>query len=75
MVKVGDAIAQRNWAKFKELEKEFIAQHGVEKWEEFFAFRLKPALDKDSERWLLIQWCSKGIKSVKEVTYDDNAAA
>jgi len=69
------AIAQKNWARFKELEKEFVAQHGVEEWEEFFAFRLKPVLDKDSDRWLLIQWCSKGIKSVKEVTYDDNAAA
>jgi len=58
------AIAQRNWVRFKELEQEFVAQHGVEEWEEFFAFRLKPALDKDSDRWLLIQWCSKGIKSV-----------
>ena len=59
------AIAERNWEKFKEVEKQFVIKHGVEAWEEFFAFRLKPALDKDSDRWLLIQWCSQGIKSVK----------
>jgi len=47
----------------------------VEEWEDFFAFRLKPALDKDSDRWLLIQWCNTGIKSVKKVTYDDSTAA
>jgi len=47
----------------------------VEEWEDFFAFRLKPALDRDSARWLLIQWCNTGIKSVKKVTYDDSAAA
>ncbi|MEA5618653.1 hypothetical protein VB711_12510 [Cronbergia sp. UHCC 0137] len=61
------AIAERNWEKFKEVENQFVTKHGVEAWEEFFAFRLKPALDKDSDRWLLIQWCSKGIKSVKIV--------
>ncbi|MFO5494853.1 MAG: hypothetical protein ACLBM6_20480 [Cuspidothrix sp.] len=61
------AIAERNWEKFKEVEKQFVIKHGVEAWEEFFAFRLKPALDKDSDRWLLIQWCSQGIKSIKTV--------
>ncbi len=61
------AIAERNWERFKEVEKQFVAKHGVEAWEEFFAFRLKPALDKDSDRWLLIQWCSQGIKSIKTV--------
>lgn len=61
------AIAERNWERFKEVEKLFVTKHGVEAWEEFFAFRLKPALDKDSDRWLLIQWCSQGIKSIKTV--------
>ncbi len=61
------AIAERNWEKFKEIEKEFVSRHGIEAWEDFFAFRLKPALDKDSDRWLLVQWCSKGIKSVRNV--------
>ncbi|MBK1987289.1 hypothetical protein A0J48_007025 [Sphaerospermopsis aphanizomenoides BCCUSP55] len=61
------AIANRDWKRFKEVEKQFVAKHGVEAWEEFFAFRLKPALDKESDRWLLIQWCSGGIKSVKTV--------
>jgi hypothetical protein len=55
------AIAERNWQRFKEVEKQFVIQHGVEAWEDFFAQRLKPALDKESDRWLLVQWCSKGF--------------
>jgi hypothetical protein len=61
------AISERNWTRFKELEAEFVDQHGIEIWEDVFNFRLKPALDKDSDRWLLVQWCSQGIKSVKKV--------
>ncbi|MEA5508061.1 hypothetical protein VB735_34265 [Halotia wernerae UHCC 0503] len=60
------AIAERNWERFKEVEKQFVAQHGIEAWEDFFAQRLKPALDKESDRWLLVQWCSKGF-TVKDV--------
>lgn len=62
------AISNRNWAQFKELEAEFVDKYGIEVWEDVFNFRVKPALDKDSDRWLLIQWCSAGIKSVKVVT-------
>ncbi|RUS95219.1 hypothetical protein DSM106972_090960 [Dulcicalothrix desertica PCC 7102] len=61
------AIGERNWARFKELEREFASKHGLEVWEDVFNFRLKPALDKESDRWLLVQWCSAGIKSVKVV--------
>ncbi|MBC5798207.1 MAG: hypothetical protein VKL60_09525 [Sphaerospermopsis sp.] len=61
------AIAERNWEKFKEIEQQFVSRHSIEAWEEFFAFRLKPALDKDSDRWLLVQWCSEGIVSIKNV--------
>lgn len=61
------AISDRSWERFKELEKQFVTRHGVNAWEEFFAFRVKPALDKESDRWLLIQWCSGGIFSVKDV--------
>ncbi|MFM5888880.1 MAG: hypothetical protein ACKOQS_11415 [Dolichospermum sp.] len=61
------AIAERNWEKFKEVEKQFVSRHGIEEWEEFFAFRLKPSLDKDSDQWLLAYWCSEGIISVKNV--------
>jgi uncharacterized protein (UPF0371 family) len=60
------AISDRNWERFKQVEKKFVIEHGVEAWEDFFAFRLKPALDKDSDRWLLVQWCSTGIVSVKD---------
>lgn len=61
------AIGERDWSRFQELEREFANQHGVEVWEDVFNFRLKPALDKESDRWLLVQWCSAGIKSVKVV--------
>ena len=61
------AIAERNWEKFKEIEKQFVSRYSIEAWEEFFALRLKPALDKDSDRWLLVQWCSQGIVSIKNV--------
>ncbi|QLE55385.1 hypothetical protein [Nostoc sp. TCL26-01] len=62
------AIGSRDWEQFKNLESDFVRQYGVEVWEEFFNFRLKPALDKDSDKWLLIQWCSKGftVKTVVE---------
>jgi hypothetical protein len=60
------AISERNWERFKEVEKQFVTQHSIEAWEDFFAFRLKPALDKESDRWLLVQWCSKGF-TVKDV--------
>ncbi|MBD2303777.1 hypothetical protein H6G80_29945 [Nostoc sp. FACHB-87] len=60
------AIADRHWESFKVVEKQFVTKHGVEVWEDFFAFRLKPALDKESDRWLLVQWCSKGF-TVKDV--------
>ncbi|RCJ26195.1 hypothetical protein A6770_26655 [Nostoc minutum NIES-26] len=60
------AIRDRNWERFKEVEKQFVTKHGVEAWEDFFAFRLKPALDPESDRWLLVQWCSKGF-TVKDV--------
>jgi len=62
-----NAISDRNWQQFKSLEADFVSQYGVDVWEEVFNFRLKPALDKNSDRWLLIQKCSTGIKSVKIV--------
>ena len=61
------AIAERNWQQFKSLEFSFVDQYGIDVWEEVFNFRLKPALDKDSDKWLLIQKCSTGIKSVKQI--------
>ncbi|MFM5962483.1 MAG: hypothetical protein ACKOQ2_35945, partial [Dolichospermum sp.] len=46
------AISDRNWEQFKKLERDFVNQYGVDVWEDVFNFRLKPALDKDSDRWL-----------------------
>ena len=67
LIPILSAISDRNWECFKEVENQFVAIHGVEAWEDFFALRLKPALDRESDRWLLQQWCSLGIISVKNV--------
>lgn len=67
IVSMLNAISDRNWQQFKSLEINFVTQYGVDVWEDVFNFRLKPALDKNSDRWLLIQKCSTGIKSVKIV--------
>ncbi len=61
------AIADRNWEQFKQLEADFVTQYGVEVWEDVFNFRLLPALDQESNRWLLVQKCATGIKSIKTV--------
>ncbi|WP_414552586.1 hypothetical protein [Anabaena sp. CCY 0017] len=59
------AISDRNWLRFKELELEFADNYGVETWADVFNFRVMPALEPEAKRWLLIQKCSQGIKSVK----------
>ncbi|WP_375509691.1 hypothetical protein [uncultured Nostoc sp.] len=61
------AIGDRQWQQFKELEANFVSQYGVEVWQEVFNFRVLPALDKDSNRWLLVHWCGEGINWVKDV--------
>lgn len=67
LIPILTAIYARNWQDFQEKEAQFVEKYGIEAWEEFFAFRLKPALDKESDRWLLAQWCQTGIVSVKDV--------
>ena len=67
---VGDSAERcaggnRNWLRFKELELEFADNYGVETWADVFNFRVMPALEPEAKRWLLIQKCSQGIKSVK----------
>lgn len=64
------AISDRDYRRFNQLEWDFANTHGVETWQDVFNFRVLPALDKDSNRWLLIQKCSTGIKSVKVVNDD-----
>ncbi|HLO86366.1 MAG TPA: hypothetical protein VK203_15405 [Nostocaceae cyanobacterium] len=61
------AIGERDWQKFQDLEGDFVRQYGVEVWQEVFNFRVLPALDQDSNRWLLIQWCGEGIVWEKNV--------
>lgn len=68
IIPIFTAISDHQWEKFQELEADFVSQHGIEVWQEVFNFRIKPALDKESDRWLLIQWCGQGINWVKNVS-------
>jgi hypothetical protein len=61
------AIGSRSWQQFKDLEADFCTVYGVSVWQEVFNFRVLPALDKDSNRWLLVQWCGEGINWIKDV--------
>jgi hypothetical protein len=58
------AINDRDYRHFKELQTTFVSQHGVEVWEDVFNFRVLPALDQQSHRWLLQAWCTKNTASV-----------
>jgi len=62
------AIGNQNYLKFQELENAFVSQHGEEVWQEVFNFRILPVLDKSTSQWLLMQWSSHGINSIKTVT-------
>ncbi len=62
------AIGNRNYSRFQELENAFVSQHSQEVfWQEVFNFRLLSALDKPASQWLLVQWTSDGINSIKTV--------
>ena len=67
LIPILSAISDRNWKRFKDLEINFASLHGVEVWEDVFNFRVLPALDSLAKKWLLVQKCSRGIKSVKVV--------
>jgi hypothetical protein len=49
------AISNRNYPQFEQLGSQFATSYGVEVWEEYFNFRLLPALDNASSNWLLQQ--------------------
>ncbi|BAY24082.1 hypothetical protein NIES2100_38750 [Calothrix sp. NIES-2100] len=61
------AIGNKDYAQFQELEQAFVSQHGEEVWDQVFNFRVLPALDKPANQWLLMQWMSHGINSIKTV--------
>ncbi|MBH8566576.1 hypothetical protein I8748_31235 [Nostoc sp. CENA67] len=61
------AIGNQDYSRFQELETVFVSQHGEEVWQEVFNFRLLPALDKPASQWLLNQWLSAGINSIKKI--------
>lgn len=62
------SISDRNWAQFKQLEREFAGLHGVETWADVLNFRIMPALDGKAKTWLLVQKCSQGIRSVRKIS-------
>ncbi len=59
------AIGNKSYNHFQELEQTFVSQYGEEVWEQVFNFRILPALDKPASQWLLAQWMSHGINSIK----------
>ncbi|MBH8552859.1 hypothetical protein I8751_10860 [Nostocaceae cyanobacterium CENA357] len=61
------AIGDQDYSKFQELETAFVSQHGEEVWQEVFSFRVLPALDKAASQWLLNQWLSAGINSIRKI--------
>lgn len=61
------AIGNRNYSRFQQLEQAFVSQHSEEIWQEVFNFRVLPALDKPASQWLLAQWMSHGINSIKKI--------
>jgi len=67
IIPILSAIGDRSGQQFKELEADFVCQYGVEVWQEVFNFRVLPVMDKDSNRWLLVQWCEERINWVKDV--------
>ncbi|WP_026104272.1 hypothetical protein [Anabaena sp. PCC 7108] len=61
------SINDRDYLQFKELEKAFVTENNVEIWQDVFNFRILPALDQQSKKWLLQAWCGEGIASVKDL--------
>jgi len=62
-----ESVGNKDYTHFQELEQFFVSQHGEEVWQEVFNFRILPALDRPANQWLLAQWMSHGINSVKVV--------
>ncbi|BAY07905.1 hypothetical protein [Calothrix sp. NIES-2098] len=58
------AINDRDYPRFQELQTTLINQYGVEVWQDVFNCRVLPALDQESNRWLLQAWCTKETASV-----------
>lgn len=53
LISLLSAIGERDYSQFTLLEDNFVVQYGTEVWEEYFNFRLLPALDDLSSNWLL----------------------
>jgi hypothetical protein len=58
IISILTAINDRDYARFKELQTTFVEQHGIEVWQDVFQCRVVPALDQQSNRWLLNAWCN-----------------
>lgn len=67
LIELLTAIGNQNYPRFQELENAFVSQHGEEVWQEVFNCRILPVLDKSTNQWLLVQWASAGINSIKTI--------
>lgn len=63
MEKFLNAINNRSFSQFRELEIAFVSQDTVEEWQEYFNFQLLPSLDRDSNQWLLKQFLGRGTNT------------
>ncbi|MBD2202327.1 hypothetical protein H6G33_11895 [Calothrix sp. FACHB-1219] len=57
IISILTAISDRDYARFQQLQTNLVKQHGVEVWQDVFGSRVLPALDQQSNRWLLKLWC------------------
>lgn len=69
LIPILTAIAARDWEGFKKLEEQFVTKYGAKEWQAFFADRLKPLLDKESDNWFLTQQYSTDILSGQDITF------
>ncbi|MBD2357700.1 hypothetical protein H6G41_24330 [Tolypothrix sp. FACHB-123] len=65
IISILTAINDRDYGRFKQLQITLIEQHGVEVWQDVFGSRVLPALDQQSNRWLLKLLCHGKTAAVR----------
>lgn len=69
LIPILSTVAARDWEGFKKVEEQFVTKYGAKEWQDFFADRLKPLLDKESDNWFLTQKYSTDILSGQDITF------
>ncbi|BAY27924.1 hypothetical protein NIES2100_77510 [Calothrix sp. NIES-2100] len=65
IISILTAINDRDYARLKQLQTGLVKQHGVEVWQDVFGSRVLPALDQQSNRWLLNVLCNGETASAR----------